>query len=111
MQIPAGYHPRTLMESVENHYKLAVESGTWEANMVNKEINEIAALRSEIEALKAHAVPNNPRNNNRGRQEKAKYNWKKIPPSEGDPKTKVFETRTHHWCPTHNAWTMHTPAE
>jgi hypothetical protein len=109
---PAAYQPRTLMETVENHYKLAIESGTWEANMVNKESSEIAALRSEIEALKAHAVPNNGnRANNRGRQEKAKNMWKKIPPSEGESKTKIFETRTYHWCPTHHAWTMHTPAE
>jgi hypothetical protein len=23
----------------------------------------------------------------------------------------MFEDRKYHWCPMHNAWTMHTPAE
>jgi hypothetical protein len=80
--------------------------------LVNKESTEIAALRSEIEAMKANVVPNGNRaNNNRGRQEKVKNAWKRIPPSEGESKTKIFETRTYHWCPTHNSWTMHTPSE
>lgn len=79
---PMAYQPQTLMETVENHYKLAIESGTWESNLANKETSKIAALRSEIEALKANVTPNNNRMNNRVGPEKAKNRWKKIPPSE-----------------------------
>jgi hypothetical protein len=41
---PTAYQARTLMEGVENNYKLAVEAGTWYPNLAKNESNEIAAL-------------------------------------------------------------------
>jgi hypothetical protein len=109
------------MESVENAYKRRVEGGTWKLMLEGKVNEEIAALKAmveannaEIEALKA---TNNGRNG--GAQDKAskraaraaKYAWQKVPPASNATTTKVFEDRVYHWCGTHKAWTMHTPAE
>ena len=32
-------------------------------------------------------------------------------PVEGEPKTKSMNNKTYHWCPNHQCWTVHTPAE
>jgi hypothetical protein len=110
---PLAYQPRLLMEGVENHYKLAIEAGTWDPNMVKKESAEITALKLEIEALRVetHKNSKDKRGNAGRRTDKPKYEWKKIPPSEGEAKSKKFEDRTYHWCPNHKYWTMHTPEE
>ena len=31
--------------------------------------------------------------------------------SQGDPKTKVVNDNTSHWCDEHNAWVKHKPEE
>jgi hypothetical protein len=44
-----------------------------------------------------------------------KYAWKRVPPKSGEPSTKRMYSdgkhKTYHWCPHHNEWTIHTPAE
>jgi hypothetical protein len=45
------------------------------------------------------------------RNKSVKYAWKKVAPSEGDPRTKQFEDWTYHWCSKHNMWTMHKESE
>jgi hypothetical protein len=113
---PNGYNPRTLMEGVENDYKIRVESGTWSSNIEKKETTEIAALRAEISNLrqgttnKAQGGGGND-NNGAARRRREKNVWKKVPPAEGAAKTTTFEGRTYHWCGNHKMWTMHTEAE
>ena len=37
--------------------------------------------------------------------------WKKVPPKDGDPKTKQHGKFTFNWCVHHMAWTIHKPSE
>jgi hypothetical protein len=37
--------------------------------------------------------------------------WKKIPPKDGDKKSKEMGKHTFHWCEHHMAWCMHFPFE
>ena len=37
--------------------------------------------------------------------------WKKVPPKEGDPKTKKNGELTFNWCIHHMAWTVHKPSD
>jgi hypothetical protein len=110
---PAGYNSRTLMNNVENAYKLRLEEGTW-APGIEKKTDEITALKAEIEAFKA-SIEDRKGNSGSGRSDNKaraeKYAWKKIPPASNDPKTKTFENRTYHWCGNHKSWTMHTEAQ
>jgi hypothetical protein len=101
---PIAYQPLTLMEGVENNYKLAVKAGTW--SLAKSESNKISALCAEIEAMKVESSKDN-RGKRPTQQRAEKYGWKKVAPSEGDPKTKQFEDQTYYWCTKHQAWTMH----
>ena len=40
-----------------------------------------------------------------------KWAWKKIPPGDGEPEKKTVNGKTYHWCPYHEAWTVHKPSE
>lgn len=42
---------------------------------------------------------------------KDKWAWKEVPPKEGEGKTKTVNGKEYHWCPNHEAWTLHTPKE
>jgi hypothetical protein len=115
---PEDYNSRTLMNNVENAYKLRVEEGTWTPG-IDKKTDEITALRAEIEAFKTAVSNNTGRGsgggNGNGRLDSKaraeKYAWKKIPPASGESKTKTFEERVYHWCGHHKMWTMHTEAQ
>ena len=37
--------------------------------------------------------------------------WKKIPPKDGDEKSKKLGKHTFHWCEHHMAWCMHRPSK
>ena len=37
--------------------------------------------------------------------------WKKVPPSEGDPKTKLVKGKEFNWCDEHMAWGRHKPVD
>jgi hypothetical protein len=115
---PAGFNARTLMESVENAYKRCVEAGTWKPMLAGMVNDEMAALKAMVEANNAEitALKTSTTNNTNNSQDKlakratcaAKYAWQKLPPPSGGTTTKKFEDRTYHWCPSQNAWTMHT---
>lgn len=34
--------------------------------------------------------------------------WKKAPPAEGQPKSKVVDGKTYHWCIHHMCWSLHS---
>ncbi len=37
--------------------------------------------------------------------------WKKVPPKDGNKKSKEAGKYTYHWCVHHMAWCMHLPAD
>jgi hypothetical protein len=50
--------------------------------------------------------------NKKGRkQQKQQKPWKKEPPKEGEPRTKIVNNKTYNSCPKHSAWTFHTEAD
>jgi hypothetical protein len=50
---------------------------------------------------------------NRGNKTRQKVDkaWRKIPPKDGDKKSKEMSKHTFHWCEHHMAWCMHLPSE
>jgi hypothetical protein len=44
-------------------------------------------------------------------KQKEDEEWKKVPPKDGDKKSKVVGNYTYHWCVHHMAWCMHLPAD
>jgi uncharacterized membrane protein YgcG len=46
-----------------------------------------------------------------GRANTGRYAWKDVAPAAGTAHNKVVEGKTYHWCPNHNAWTLHKPEE
>ena len=44
-------------------------------------------------------------------KQKADEEWKKVPPKDGDKKSKEVGKYTYHWCVHHMAWCMHLPAD
>jgi hypothetical protein len=40
-----------------------------------------------------------------------KPNWMVTPPKPGQPLTIVKNEKQYHWCPKHNSWVRHSPAE
>lgn len=45
------------------------------------------------------------------RKQKEDEAWKKVPPKDGDPKSKTVGKLTYNWCLHHMAWTVHKPSE
>ena len=45
------------------------------------------------------------------RKHTGKWLWKGVPPPDGTPKQKTFETKVYHWCSHHEEWTLHTDQE
>ena len=54
------------------------------------------SLRSEVSKTKS---------------KKPEDKWRKIPPKDTDPQTKVIKGKTYHWCIHHMAWVRHHPRE
>jgi hypothetical protein len=113
---PGLYNVRSLMDGVENIYKLRIEAGTWKPSLTSQ-TNEIAALQAQITALTAqvgtgnnNSTTTNQNQRNQRQAKKEKDAWKSVPPT-GNEKTTIFENRTYHWCPNHKMWTMHKPEE
>jgi hypothetical protein len=109
---PIAYDPRTLMEGIENDYKICVKSGTWAPTLDKKETAEINALKAEIMALKANTGTTNKGHETASAKHKVEiYAWKRIAPSEGNTKVTKFEDRTYYWCVIHIMWTIHKEEE
>jgi hypothetical protein len=108
---PTTYNARTLMNSIENNYRLRIKAGTWPKSVSDKEgVNSIAALQAKIQAMNV-AMGNNRNNDNKSKAYDEKYAWKKTAPKDGESKTKPYEDRTYHWCGKHKLWTIHMEAE
>jgi hypothetical protein len=44
-------------------------------------------------------------------KQKEDEEWKKVPPKDGDKKSKEVGKYTYHWCVHHMVWRMHLPAD
>jgi hypothetical protein len=44
-------------------------------------------------------------------KQKADEEWKKVPPKDGDKKSKEVGKYIYHWCVHHMSWCMHLPAD
>jgi hypothetical protein len=90
---------------------MRVQAGTWQPVILSQPMNELAALSAKINAL---AVSHGQGGRERGKGKNdpnGKHAWKYIVPKEGEAKSKMYDNRQYHWCPTHGFWTMHRPEQ
>ncbi len=102
--------------------------GPWGAKSPSEQ--KIVALTSQLEALKgflklskdliSRLEKKGPRKEVEETKKKKETNkecqkrdekWKRTPPKTGEKHTKKHNKTTYHWCPHHDAWVMHKPAE
>jgi len=117
----------TLMKDTINKFQNLKLEGKWNALSADQE--KLVALQAEFKVLRdknlkltpnlsGDAKNNNyngskkPNNNKKGKnkrknQNAASWAWKKVPHKENEPKTIQKDKKTYHWCPNHNAWTVH----
>ena len=96
-----GRHPvtvETLMMLAINKYEVSMTHGTW--TLTETKDAQIIALKAELEKKKKGKGNQNDDN---------RFAWKLIPPAEGDKTSKMWNKKKYHWCPKHDAWTVHTP--
>ena len=73
--------------------------------------SELKTIRRQFSTSKQRKKQGAPRTRDgkrRGKNDPDKWEWKKVPPKEGDLNTKDFQNKTYHWCIKHQAWTIHT---
>ena len=130
-----GLTDGNLMMITLNKYTIMKENGDWGApteqeeqltalsTEVSKKIDALNSLSDKIKKKGKNDRNSNNRSNNGNRSnqsanssaksrkaaKEARNKWKKVPPSHGDPPTKLFEDRTYLWCSNHQAWCMHDP--
>ena len=117
--------PDRLMLLAENKYAYLVERGEWGGQ--SEEQKQIIALTTTISKLQnSMKIKKQPKDTgkkqdkgrNKAKQEKGKnkgkndkkWAWKTVAPKNGEA-TKKFGGKDYHWCPHHEAWTLHTPEE
>jgi hypothetical protein len=126
-----------LQDQAYDFYMDAVRNGTWGAQTPDQkrlvamaaQINEIkgglklsrqlvdklSQGRSKAPVKDDVAKPTAPAAPGKGLSNKAtqrKYDeWKLQAPKDGEPKVKVVNGKSFNWCPRHQLWTVHTPAE
>jgi hypothetical protein len=112
-----------LMTSVMRKYDWLRQKGQWGAKSPNDK--KIIAMASQINALKGNLKADknledalnddkktrNKKNRGNKTRQKEEEAWKKIPPKDGDKKSKEVGKHTFHWCEHHMAWCMHLPSE
>jgi hypothetical protein len=111
-----------LMTSAMCKYDWLRQKGQWGAK--SPEDKKIVAMAAQLNDLKGHlkvdkhlkdALNNgkktrnkkNKGNKNRQKEDKVR---KKIPPKDGDKKSKEVGKHMYHWCEHHMAWCMHLPS-
>ena len=107
----------TLMLLALNKYTMRVQNQQWGAPSVEQE--QLTALTSELKTVRRQFSTSRKKqgtqrtrvDKKRGKNDPDKWEWKKVPPNEGDPNTKDFQNKKYHWCIKHQAWTIHTPDE
>jgi hypothetical protein len=119
--------PETLMTHALNKYHILVQEHKWKA--MSPQDEQLVALKAQYEQLRdanlrlARSIvgKKSTKGNSDGKKGKDKKGknkqsrqqeqWKKEPPKEGDPLTKIVNNKTYNWCSHHLAWTFHTDAD
>jgi len=115
----------TLMTSAMCMYDWLRQKGQWGAK--SPDDKKIVAMAAQIEALNLkgnlkadksledvlndNKKTRNKKNRGDKTRDKEDEAWKKIPPKDGDKKSKKMGKHTFHWCEHHMAWCMHHPSE
>lgn len=101
-----------LMYLALTKFKDRIRSKLWQAPSVEQE--QIIALTAQIESLrKKKKTPDESYKKPKKKHDydDEKFAWKKVPPKDGEPKTKIVNGKTYyHGCP-HNIWTIHKPED
>jgi hypothetical protein len=119
----SGLTHKRLMTYAVSKFSCLQQKGQWGGRSPNNE--KIIVMAAQIEALKRHlkagkhledALNNNKTTHNkknRGDKNRQKEDeaWKKVPPKDGDKKSKEMGKNTYHWCMRHIAWCMHLPTK
>jgi len=111
------------MTSAMRKYDWLRQKGQWCAKYPDDK--KIVAMAAQLETLKGHlkadeslkdalnddkTTQNKKDRGDKTRQEEDEA-WKKIPPKDGDEKSKKKGKHMFHWCENHMAWCMHRPSE
>jgi hypothetical protein len=81
------------------------------AAQINALIEHLKANKNLKDALNDDKKTRNKKNMGDKTRQKEDEAWKKIPPKDGDKKSKEMGKQTFHWCEHHMAWCMHLPSE
>jgi hypothetical protein len=112
-----------LMTSALRKYDWLRQKGQWGAKSPDDE--KIVAMAAQIDLLKGNLKADknledtlngdkktrNKKNKSDKTRQKEDEAWKKIPPKDGDKKSKEKGKYTFHWCEHHMAWGIHLPSE
>jgi hypothetical protein len=111
--------PDHLMQLALNKYRTLVEGGKW--NAPTKADEKIIALEAQLKKLggkntskdapKQKAQGSGKPNKKQARPRGDRPAWMIEPPKQGEPNTKTVSNKHYNWCPKHEAWGIHTPAE
>lgn len=102
-----------LMYLALTKFKDRIRAKLWQAPSVEQE--QIIALTAQIDSLvrKKKKTPDESHKKPKKRHDDddAKFAWKKVPPKDGEPKSKIVNGKTYyHGCP-HNIRTIHKPED
>jgi hypothetical protein len=114
---------KAFMTSAMRKYDWLRQKGQWGAKSPDNK--KIVAMAAQINALKGNLKANknlkdalnndkkmrNKKNRGDKTRQKEEEAWKKIPPKDGNKKSKEVGKHTFHWCEHHMAWCMHLPSE
>jgi hypothetical protein len=106
-----------LMNWALDFYKTMVEDNSWGQKAEDKDT--IIALQAQVQQLMSNKdKKGNKKDSNKDKKKKNKKDksndkaaWKKVPPKDGEKKSKTVDGKEWHWCPKHAAWVMHKPSE
>jgi hypothetical protein len=108
---------KALMTSALRKYDWLSQRRQWGAKSPDDE-KIFAMAKGHLKANKnlKDALNDNKKTQNKiNRGDKTRHKedetWKKIPPKDGDKKSKEMGKHTFHWCEHHMAWCMHLPSE
>jgi hypothetical protein len=111
--------PDQLMQLALNKYRTLVEGGKWNAPTEADE--KIIALEAQLKKLGGKGASKDPpkrksqgRNQPNKKQARPKDNrpaWMFLAPKQGEPTAKTVNDKVYNWCPKHEAWGIHLPAD
>jgi hypothetical protein len=116
----ADITPDKLMLLAAQKYRTLVQAGKW--NAPDEKMQKIIALEATIKKIQKSSKPSkdkkpSPDKEKKGSREKEakaktlKPDWMMVKPKEGEAKTKTVDGKEYHWCPNHESWTRHSPAD